>query len=47
MLILLLAMCEQALQVFKAADNSIDAQLVLDLERMVERTRRELEALAH
>jgi hypothetical protein len=46
MLILLLATCEQSLRVFKAADSPVDAQLVLDLEKMVERTRRELETLA-
>ena len=46
-LTLLLATCEHSLEAFRAADNSVDAQLVLDLEKMVERTRRELEALTH
>ena len=47
MLTILLATCEHSLEAFRAADNSVDAQLVLDLEKMVERTRRELEALTH
>lgn len=46
MLTILLATCETALQAFTATDNPIDAGLVADLERMVARTRRELEALA-
>jgi hypothetical protein len=46
MLTILLATCETALQAFKAADNPVDAELIADLERMVERTRAELEALA-
>jgi hypothetical protein len=46
MLTILLATCETALQAFQAADNSIDAELIADLERVVERTRAELEALA-
>ncbi|HLM36804.1 MAG TPA: hypothetical protein VK287_03350 [Gaiellaceae bacterium] len=46
MLAILLATCETALQAFRAADNSVDAELVADLETMVVRTRRELEALA-
>lgn len=46
MLTILLATCETALQAFAAADNPVDAGLVADLERMVARTRRELEALA-
>ena len=45
MLTILLATCETSLQAFRAAGNAIDSQLVADLERMVERTRRELEAL--
>jgi hypothetical protein len=31
---------------FRAADNAIDAQLVADLEKVVARTRVELDALA-
>jgi hypothetical protein len=46
MLTILLATCETALQAFEAADNPIDVELMADLERMVERTRAELEALA-
>ena len=45
MLTILLATCETALQSFKAADNPVGAELIADLERMVERTRAELEAL--
>ena len=43
MFTILLAICETTLQEFKAADTPIDAELVQDLERVVERTRRELE----
>ena len=46
MLSILLATCETALQAFRAADNPVDAELVADLEKMVARTRKELEALA-
>lgn len=46
MLTILLATCETALQAFKEADNPVDAELMADLERMVARTRAELEALA-
>jgi hypothetical protein len=42
---LLLATCEESLQAFRAADNSVDAQLLADLEKMVARTRQVLEAL--
>jgi hypothetical protein len=45
MLTILLATCETTLQTFAAADNRLDEQLVQDLERVVDRTRRELEAL--
>jgi hypothetical protein len=45
MLTILLATCETALQAFRAADNVIDAQLVVDLEKMAARTRDELNAL--
>lgn len=47
MLTILLATCETALQAFRAADNPIDTELLADLERMVGRTRTELETLAH
>ncbi len=46
MLAILLATCETTLQAFRAASNPVDAELVADLERMIERTRRELAALA-
>ncbi len=45
MLTILLATCETTLQEFSAADHPLDEQFVQDLERVVERTRRELEAL--
>lgn len=45
MLTILLATCENALQAFKAADNPVAAELIADLERVVARTRKELEAL--
>jgi hypothetical protein len=45
MLTILLATCETTLQAFAAADNLLDEELRHDLERMVERTRRELQAL--
>jgi hypothetical protein len=45
MLTILLATCETCLRSFKAANNSVDERLVVDLERMVERSGRELEAL--
>jgi hypothetical protein len=35
-----------ALDAFRAADNPVDSELVADLERMVERTRGEIERLA-
>jgi hypothetical protein len=46
MLTILLATCETALNTFGAADTSVDAEFVADLERMAARTRQELEALA-
>lgn len=44
MLTILLAACETTLDVFQGADNELDRELVADLERMIERTRGELEA---
>jgi hypothetical protein len=46
MLRILLATCETALDAFHAADNPIDAEFVAELQRITERTRRELAALA-
>jgi len=45
MLTILLATCETTLDAFNAADNELDRELVADLERVIERTRGELEAL--
>jgi hypothetical protein len=36
----------QALDAFRAADNPVDTQLVIDLEKMVERTDVELQRFA-
>jgi hypothetical protein len=44
MLTILLAACETTLDAFQAADNQLDRELVADLERVIERTRGELEA---
>ncbi|HMF88564.1 MAG TPA: hypothetical protein VK575_10850 [Gemmatimonadaceae bacterium] len=46
MLRILLATCETALDAFRAADNPLDESFVADLERITERTRQELIALA-
>jgi len=46
MLRILHASCATALDAFRAADNRVDAELVLDLEKMVERTRVELQRFA-
>ena len=46
MLVILLATCERALEAFHAADNAVDSGLVADLERVAERTRSEIAALA-
>ena len=45
MLTILHAACKTALDAFYAADNPIDGGLVVDLEKMVERTRLELQRL--
>jgi hypothetical protein len=46
MLRILLATCETALDAFRAADSPIDTEFVVELERIAERTRQELAALA-
>jgi hypothetical protein len=46
MLRILHATCGTALEAFHAANNPVDRQLVIDLEKMVERTRLELERFA-
>jgi hypothetical protein len=45
-LLILLAACERAVEAFQAADNALDEDFLADLERIVARTRRELEAFA-
>ena len=45
MLRILYGSCSAALDAFREADNPVDAQLVADLETMVERTKGELERL--
>lgn len=45
MLKILYSACSTALDAFRAADNPIDDELVAELEKMVERTRLELERL--
>jgi hypothetical protein len=46
MLRILHACCATAMDAFRAADNPMDAQFLIDLEKMVERTRVELERFA-
>jgi hypothetical protein len=46
MLKILYAACSTAVDAFHAADNPVDQELVADLERMVERTQREIDRLA-
>jgi hypothetical protein len=46
MLRILYAATATALDTFRAADNPVDRELVADLERMVERTRGEIDRLA-
>lgn len=45
MLILLLATCKQTQTALGAAANALDTDLAKDLDAMIERTERELEAL--
>ena len=42
---ILLATCERTLEAFEEANEVLDPELVADLERVVERTRSELNAL--
>jgi hypothetical protein len=44
-LLILLAACERALEAFQVADNVADDQFVVELERVIARTKRELQAL--
>ena len=46
MLHILYGACSAALNAFRAADNPVDEQLVLDLEAMVARTQGEIDRLA-
>ena len=46
MLRILYGACSAALDAFRAADNPVDEQLVLDLEMMVSRTKREIARLS-
>jgi hypothetical protein len=46
MLRILLGVGETAVDAFRAADNPLDTEYVADLERIEERTRRELDTLA-
>jgi hypothetical protein len=46
MLRILYGACSAALDAFRAADNPVDEHLVADLERIVERTRGEIERLS-
>jgi hypothetical protein len=46
MLRILYGACSAALDAFRAADNPVDEQLVVDLETMVKRTRVEIERLS-
>jgi hypothetical protein len=43
MLRILYGACSTAVDAFRAADNPVDAELLSDLEKMVERTRQEIE----
>ena len=46
MLHILYGACSAALNAFRAADNPVDKQLVLDLESMIARTQGEIDRLA-
>jgi hypothetical protein len=43
--VILLATCERTLAAFEEADEPVDPELIADLERVVDGTRRELAAL--
>ncbi len=47
MLVILLATCERAIEVFQAPENPLDEAFVRDLERVRARTRGELVAFAN
>jgi hypothetical protein len=46
MLRILYGACTAALDAFRAADNPVDEQLIIELETMVTRTQAEIERLA-
>jgi hypothetical protein len=46
MLRILYGACSADLDAFRAADNPVDEQLVVDLETMIERTKGEIERLS-
>ena len=46
MLLILIAACNTARTAFEAADNAVDAELLADLTRMIERSEGELEKLS-
>jgi hypothetical protein len=46
MLRILYGACTASLDAFRAADNPVDEELVVDLEEMVERTKTEIERLS-
>lgn len=43
---ILIGATETALDAFRAADNVVDEELITDLERVLQRSRQELSALA-
>ncbi len=43
----LIAACERALEALQIAENPVDESFVADLERIIERSKDELEALLH
>ena len=44
-LLILLATCERALEALQAADNRLDDTFVVDIEKLIGRTQRELAAI--
>ena len=45
MLVILIAACSTAQTAFEAANNAVDRELCVDLSRMIERSKAELEKL--
>jgi hypothetical protein len=46
MLVILVAACKAAKTAFEAAGNAVDAELLADLSRMIQRSEAELEKLS-